>query len=116
MATTEDKLETLFAKVRALPKARQQLAVEALSEIADEETYTLSDDEHAVLVVARRAQKTPPLQGGWNMFHNYSAGVGTTSPATMRYLRTTGDDAWFGWPKSEQVEVEVAAWHEAKNA
>ena len=49
MATTEDKLETLFAKVRALPRARQELAVEALSEIADEETYILSDDERAVL-------------------------------------------------------------------
>ena len=49
MATTEDKLETLFAKVRALPRARQELAVEALSEIADEETYVLSDDERAVL-------------------------------------------------------------------
>jgi hypothetical protein len=48
MVTTE-KLETLFAKVRALPKARQELAVEALSEIADEESYTLSDDERALL-------------------------------------------------------------------
>ncbi len=49
MATTEDRLETLFAKVRALPKERQELAVEALSEIADQNTYTLSDDERAVL-------------------------------------------------------------------
>jgi len=49
MATTEDELETLFAKVRALPKARQELAVEALSEIADEKTYILSDEERAVL-------------------------------------------------------------------
>jgi hypothetical protein len=49
MVTTEDKLETLFAKVRALPKARQELAVEALSEIADEGTYILSDDEREVL-------------------------------------------------------------------
>jgi hypothetical protein len=48
MTTTEDRLETLFAKVRALPKARQELAVEALSEIADEDTYALSEDERAV--------------------------------------------------------------------
>jgi hypothetical protein len=47
--TTEDKLETLFAKVRALPKARQELAVEVLSEIAGEETYVLCDDERAVV-------------------------------------------------------------------
>jgi hypothetical protein len=49
MVTTEDRLETLFAKVRTLPKARQELAVEALSEIADEGTYELSDGERAVL-------------------------------------------------------------------
>jgi hypothetical protein len=49
MVTIEDKLERLFTKVRALPKARQELAIAALSEIADEETYTLSDDERAVL-------------------------------------------------------------------
>jgi hypothetical protein len=49
MTTTEDKLETLFAKVRALPKSRQELAVEALSEITDETTYALSGDERAVV-------------------------------------------------------------------
>jgi hypothetical protein len=58
MTTTEDKLESLFAKVRTLPKARQELAVEALSEIADEETYRLSDEERAVLDPAlARAQR-----------------------------------------------------------
>jgi len=58
MTTTEDKLESLFAKVRTLPKARQELAVEALSEIANEETYGLSDDERAVLDPAlARAQR-----------------------------------------------------------
>jgi hypothetical protein len=57
MVTTEDELETLFAKVRALPKARQELAVEVLSEIADEETYILSDDERAVLESALERAK-----------------------------------------------------------
>jgi hypothetical protein len=57
MVTTEDKLETLFAKVRTLPKARQELAVEALSEIADEEAYILSDDERAVLESALQRAK-----------------------------------------------------------
>jgi uncharacterized protein YjiK len=49
MLKTEEKLERLFAKLRTLPQQRQQLAVEALSEIADEELYVLSDDERAVL-------------------------------------------------------------------
>jgi hypothetical protein len=49
MDTTEDQLELLFAKVRELPKSRQELAVEALSEIAEEEPYRLSGDERVVL-------------------------------------------------------------------
>ena len=49
MTTIEDHLETLFAKVRALPKGRQELAIEALSEITDEQEYKLSDAERAAL-------------------------------------------------------------------
>jgi hypothetical protein len=48
MATTDEKLEDLFARVRALPKARRQAAVDALAEIA-EGFYQLSDEETAVL-------------------------------------------------------------------
>jgi hypothetical protein len=48
MTTTQEKLETLFAKVRALPETRQKATVEALTDIA-EEPYQLSDDELAVL-------------------------------------------------------------------
>jgi hypothetical protein len=66
MATTEDKLESLFAKVRKLPAARRELAVEALSEIAGEETYSLSDDERAVLEPAlervRRGEFAPEAE------------------------------------------------------
>jgi predicted transcriptional regulator len=46
--TTDEKLEALFAKVRALPESRQLAAIEALSEIA-EEPHQLSEDELAVL-------------------------------------------------------------------
>jgi len=53
MPTTSEKLESLFAKVRNLPEARQELAVDALSEIA-EDVYQLSDDERAVLEPALR--------------------------------------------------------------
>ena len=57
MPTTEDKLESLFAKVRALPKERKELAVEAFSEIADQELYILSPDERAVLEPELQAAK-----------------------------------------------------------
>jgi hypothetical protein len=56
MSTVQEKLETLFAKLRTLPEARQQAALEALSDIA-EEPYQLSEDELATLRPAlERAQ------------------------------------------------------------
>jgi peptide/nickel transport system substrate-binding protein len=66
-------------------------------------------------VVARRAVKTPPGQGGWNMFHTWHTGGGCINPALNFALRANGDGAWFGWPRSDAVEAEVAAWFAAKN-
>src|SRR5215218_3241453 len=66
-------------------------------------------------VGARRAQKTPPGQGGWNMFHTWHAGSDCINPAPYNAVRGTGDKAWFGWPTSANVEKEVTAWFDAKN-
>jgi peptide/nickel transport system substrate-binding protein len=63
---------------------------------------------------ARRAQKTPPGQGGWQLFQTWHAGVDCASPATNKYIRANGDNAFFGWPSSPQIEAEVAAWFDAK--
>jgi peptide/nickel transport system substrate-binding protein len=65
--------------------------------------------------VARQVQKTPPGQGGWHMFPSWSGGADWTNPATNKHVRANGDDAWFGWPNSPQVEAEVAAWFSAKS-
>ena len=48
------------------------------------------------------------------MFHTWHAGVDCASPATMKNVRADGDNAWFGWPSSAQVEAEVNGWFEAK--
>lgn len=61
--TIEDQLEVLFAKVRALPKGRQEMAVEALSEITDEREYKLSDAERAVLEPALARAKRGEFAG-----------------------------------------------------
>ena len=47
--STADRLEQLFDQVRTLPRERQELAAEALSEIAATDSYELSGDERAVL-------------------------------------------------------------------
>jgi peptide/nickel transport system substrate-binding protein len=65
-------------------------------------------------VVARRAQKSPPGQGGWNMFHTSTAGAEISDP-TNNQIRANGDSASFGWPNNPQVEAEVAAWFDAKS-
>lgn len=51
MPNTLQKLDALVAKVRTLPQARQEAAIEALSEIT-EEPYQLSPEELAVLLPA----------------------------------------------------------------
>jgi peptide/nickel transport system substrate-binding protein len=65
-------------------------------------------------VGARRAQKTPPGQGGWHMFHTWHAGADCISPAAYNAVRANGDQAWFGWPNSPEVEAEITSWFEAK--
>ncbi len=56
MANMDAKLEALFERVRALPVERQQIAIEALTEIADE-PYPLSPAEQAVLYPALERTK-----------------------------------------------------------
>ena len=66
-------------------------------------------------VGARRAMKTPPGQGGWNMFHSWHAGADCINPAAYTAIRANGDKAWFGWPNSPNTEKEITAWFDAKN-
>jgi peptide/nickel transport system substrate-binding protein len=65
-------------------------------------------------VGTRRAQKSPPGQGGWQMFHTWHSGADCVNPASYIALRATGEKAWFGWPNSPQIEADVGAWFDAK--
>jgi peptide/nickel transport system substrate-binding protein len=62
---------------------------------------------------ARRAQKSPPGKGGWNMFHSWHAGAVCIDPSSYTAIRANGDKAWFGWPTSPQVETAIDAWYDA---
>jgi peptide/nickel transport system substrate-binding protein len=66
-------------------------------------------------VGARRAVKTPPGQGGWQMFHTWLAGGDCVNPAPNAIIRANGDMAWFGWPDVPEVEREVTNWFDAKS-
>jgi peptide/nickel transport system substrate-binding protein len=63
-------------------------------------------------VGARRAQKSPPRQGGWNMFPTAYFGVDCADP-TNRFLRANGNEATNGWALNPQIEAEIAAWYDA---
>jgi peptide/nickel transport system substrate-binding protein len=55
-------------------------------------------------VVARRAKKEPPAQGGWNIFHTWSTSFDTMTPAVSSVLGGAGEKSWFGWPTIPELE------------
>jgi len=61
-------------------------------------------------LVARRAKKEPPAQGGWNIFHTWATAFDVMTPAVSAPLSGAGDKAWFGWPTSEEMERLRAQW------
>jgi peptide/nickel transport system substrate-binding protein len=65
-------------------------------------------------VVARRTQKSLPGQGGWHIFHSWLAGALCADPAAYTLVRANGERGVYGWPDSPQVEMEIAAWFDAK--
>jgi peptide/nickel transport system substrate-binding protein len=65
-------------------------------------------------VGTRRAQRTPPGQGGWQMFHTWHAGSDCINPMANIGLRGNGDGAWFGWPNIPDLETEISQWFDSK--
>jgi peptide/nickel transport system substrate-binding protein len=61
-------------------------------------------------VVQRRANKSPPDQGGWNVFFTSSGGLSNANPYMIGGMATTGDKGWFGWPTDEKNEELRAKW------
>jgi peptide/nickel transport system substrate-binding protein len=66
-------------------------------------------------VVTRRASKKPPAEGGWNIFETGWVGADQLDPSTNVMLRANGDQAWFGWPKDEQLEALRTQWLKAED-
>jgi peptide/nickel transport system substrate-binding protein len=56
-------------------------------------------------MVARRAKKDPPGQGGWNLFHTTVGGTQMFSPLTNFTINSACDGKnWFGWPCDPKTE------------
>ena len=67
-------------------------------------------------VLARRARKEPPEQGGWNVVIALFAGADLMNPGAHLLLRGNGEDAWFGWPDSPALEALRDEWFDAPDA
>jgi peptide/nickel transport system substrate-binding protein len=67
-------------------------------------------------LITRRAVKSEPAKGGWNIFHTWLVGPDMVNPAVNFPIRGTGDKAWFGWPTDAKMEELREAWFNAKDA
>jgi peptide/nickel transport system substrate-binding protein len=65
-------------------------------------------------VVQRRASKTPPDQGGWNIFFTSGDGMSCSNPYMIGGMATIGDKGWFGWPTDARNEELRAQWFAAE--
>jgi peptide/nickel transport system substrate-binding protein len=61
-------------------------------------------------VVAKRAKKEPPAQGGWNIFITGTTVLSSSTPITHVSLGMGCEKAWFGWPCDAKHEELRRAW------
>jgi peptide/nickel transport system substrate-binding protein len=61
-------------------------------------------------LVARRAKKEPPKEGGWNILHTYFFSWDAMTPAVNPGISGACDKGWFGWFCSEQMEKLRSEW------
>ncbi|HEV8645546.1 MAG TPA: ABC transporter substrate-binding protein [Burkholderiales bacterium] len=55
-------------------------------------------------LLARRAKKDSPAQGGWNIFLTVWTAADVADPVVNQSLAASCDKAWFGWPCDETLE------------
>jgi peptide/nickel transport system substrate-binding protein len=61
-------------------------------------------------VVARRAKKEPPGQGGWNVLFTWWIASDVMNPAVHAGISGAGATAWFGWPENGRIEELKLQW------
>ena len=109
---TNQPVSCIVAQDQPITKAQGDVTADLLKRMGMNVDFVATDWG---TVGARRAQKSPAGQGGWEMFHTWHAGADCLSPAGYAGIRGNGDKAWWGWPTSEKVEKEVSAWFAAKS-
>jgi peptide/nickel transport system substrate-binding protein len=91
-------------------RALAEVAADALGRAGLNIDLAMSD---WATVVARRANRNPPAQGGWNLLLTYFSGLDLLHPAVHLLLRANGTAAWPGWPSLPALEALRDQWMEA---
>jgi peptide/nickel transport system substrate-binding protein len=68
-------------------------------------------------LTSRRAEKKPPEEGGWHLFHTYATGADASSP--VNNIGVSGgcvEKAWFGWPCDARLEKLRDTWARTTDA
>lgn len=94
-------------------QALTEVGVDLLRRAGAELDYRPSD---WATVVQRRANRSPPSQGGWNALFTFFSGVDFLNPAVHLMLRSNGTAAWPGWPTAPRLEALRMAWMQADQA
>lgn len=66
-------------------------------------------------VVTRRAVKSAPDQGGWNVFFTSGSVNAFGNPVSLSGHSASGEKGWFGWPSDEKHEAFRDKWAQASN-
>jgi peptide/nickel transport system substrate-binding protein len=107
-----EKIILLDAVDQPLIHAEVLVTNEALKKLGLNVEYVAADWG---TVVTRRASKKPPEEGGWHIFATGWVGADLLDPSTNVMLRANGDQAWFGWPKDDQLEALRSEWLKAND-
>jgi peptide/nickel transport system substrate-binding protein len=105
-----EKIVVLDAVDQPSPHAQAVVAADLLKKLGLNVDLVAADWG---TVVTRRASKKPPEEGGWNIFGTGTVGADMLDPTGNNGLRSSGDTAWFGWPKDDEIEALRLQWMKA---
>lgn len=66
-------------------------------------------------LLARRAKKDAPANGGWHIFLTAWQAGDILNPLTMAMTNAAGDKGWFGWQDDKQIEELKIQFAQAPN-
>jgi len=96
---SQAELPVFFSLATYLGQALNEAGIKARTEVLDWASF-----------VARRANKGPVAQGGWNLFCSFQGGPDTSVPAQNYWFNSTCGASAQGWPCDEQLEKLTLAY------